>query len=434
MTIITQVAQAMQRILIVAAEKLGQETKFIRRQRALSGGTFVQTLVLAFQAKPAATYSDLSAMAASLGVEVSPQGIAERFTPAATNFVERVLGHAVEQVVASQPTAIPILQRFTGVYLQDSSVVSLPAELADVWPGVGGSQGATAALKLQVCLNFSTGQLQGPLLQSGRTQDQTSPFQAATLPPGALRLADLGFFNLGRLAQDNDRGTYWCTWLKHGTAVYDLDGQRIDLLAWLKAQSDACLDRAILVGARERLACRLIAIRVPQEVAEQRRRRLREYARKKQVPLSEERLALAAWSLIIVNLPETLASPQEILALLGVRWQIELLFKLWKHYGKIDEWRSHNPWRILCELYAKLIGLVMFHWIALTSVWQCPDRSLFKAVQIVQQYALAIAIALADLAELTRVLTRLQQCLIATCHMNKRKAYLNTYQILLGFA
>jgi hypothetical protein len=44
---------------------------------------------------------------------------------------------------------------------------------------------------------------------------------------------------------------------------------------------------------------------------------------------------------------------------------MELLYKLWKQYGRIDEWRTANPWRILCELYAKLIGLLLQHWLML---------------------------------------------------------------------
>jgi hypothetical protein len=107
--------------------------------------------------------------------------------------LQQVLGCAVEQVITSQPATIPILQRFEGVYLRDSSVINLPTELAQIWPGVGNRCGPTAALKLQVGLNFSTGQLKGPVVQSGRTQDQLPPFQQEELPAGALHRADLGY-------------------------------------------------------------------------------------------------------------------------------------------------------------------------------------------------------------------------------------------------
>jgi hypothetical protein len=338
---------------------------------------------------------------------------------------------AVEQVIASRPAAIPILQRFEGVYLRDSSVICLPAELMGTWPGVGNSRGPTAALKLQVELDFSTGQLAGPVVQSGRTQDQTSPFQHRELPAGALHLADLGYFNLERLAQDNQRGVHWITRLKAGTAVYTTAGQRLDLARWLKAQGQGQLDWPVLVGTQQRLACRLLAVRVPQEVAEQRRRRLREYARKKQVPLKAETLALAEWTLVITNVPEDRLSLREALILLRVRWQVELLFKLWKSHAQVDEWRSHNPWRILCEVYAKLIGAVILHWVCLTSFWERPNRSLFKAARAVQKYAVALALALPNRETLISVLTNLRACLMATCQVNRRKKHPSTYQLLL---
>ena len=67
---------------------------------------------------------------------------------------------------------------------------------------------------------------------------------------------------------------------------------------------------------------------------------------------------------------------EEALVLARARWQIELLFKLWKQHGQIDEWRTTNPFRVLCELYAKLIAMVIQHWILLVSCWNYPDKSL----------------------------------------------------------
>lgn len=432
MSTIPQVAQAMQAVLMDRADELGREVGFVQRQRKLSGGKFIQTLVFGFQAEPNASYEDLSQSAATVGVAVSPQGLEQRFTETAAQLVQRVLACAVEQVIASRPAAVPIVQRFEGVYVRDSSVISLPAELAETWPGVGNSRGPTAALKLQVELNFSTGQLDGPVIQSGRSQDQRSPAQQRELPTGALHLADLGYFNLERLGQDDQRGVYWITRLKAGTVVCTPAGQRLDLVGWLKAQGEGSLDRSVVVGMQQRLACRLLAVRVPQQVAEQRRRRLREYARKKQVPVKAETLALADWTLVITNVPQDRLSLKEALILLRVRWQVELLFKLWKSHAQVDEWRSHNPWRILCELYAKLIGVVILHWVCLTSFWERPNRSLFKAACAVQKYAAALAMALPSHETLVSVLTTLRSCLLTTCQVNRRKKHPSTYQLLLN--
>ena len=431
MDTIPQVAQAMQQVLIHDAEQLGRESGFIRRQRKLTGAGFIQTLVFGFLGNAAATYGVLARRAAWMGVHISRQGLEQRFTRTAADFVQQVLARTVEQVISGQPVAIPLLQRFQGVYIRDSSVIALPPGLMELWPGVGNSCGPTAALKLQIQLNFSTGQLHGPVLQSGRAQDQASPFQRQTLPPGTLHIADLGYFNLNRLAEDDRQGVHWLTRLKAGTAVYTLEGQPLDLVTWLESQAEGQLECAVLVGQRARVPCRLLAVRVPQEVADQRRRRLREYARKKQVTPSANSLALLNWTLLITNVPEQNLSLSEGLILYRVRWQIELLFKLWKSYARLDEWVSQKPWRILCELYAKLIGVVIMHWISLTSLWQFPHRSLFQAARAVQEHSASLALTLPVQDMLVTTLNALQDCLQATCRLNRRAKHPRTFQLLL---
>lgn len=430
MNTIARVAKIMQTVLTTAANRVAREKGFVQRKRKLSGSSFLQTLVVSCLQNPATTYTDLSQSAAAVGVEISVQGLEQRFTKEAADFLQQMLAHTVGQVITSRPAAVPILQRFQGVYLRDSSVISLPVALAEVWPGVGGSKGTTAALKLQVELDFRSGQLHGPVLQSGRTQDQLSPYQQRQLPAGALHLADLGYFNLTKLAEDDRNGVYWITRLKVGTVVYTAQGERLDLLTWLRAQPQTRLELPVLVGARARIPCRLLIERVPQEVADQRRRRLRDYARKKQVTPKAETLALAEWTLFITNAPVELVSLPEALVLGRVRWQVELLFKLWKSCLLVDEWRSENPWRILCEVYAKLIAVVIVHWLSLVSIWERPDRSLPKATKAVAKFAVALALALPNRADLSNVLTRLQMCLRATCRMNRRKKHPNTYQLL----
>jgi hypothetical protein len=115
-----------------------------------------------------------------------------------------------------------------------------------------------------------------------------------------------------------------------------------------------------------------------------------------------------------------------------VRWQVDLLFKLWKSHAKIDEWRSHKPWRILCEIYAKLIGLIIQHWWMITAVWTHPERSFFRAVQFIQKWALTVAFFIQDETNLRKILQAVHLGLVSHCRIRKRKRCPGTFHMLLA--
>jgi hypothetical protein len=432
MNSIAQIRETLQTVLVQAANRLARQTGFIQREVKWCGYSFIQTLMLGFLADPDASYSKLSQIAAAVGVNISNQGLEQRFTKRAADFVYAVLQVVIAQVVCATCNPYRVLDSFRGVYIRDSSVISLPRSLIDVWRGVGNQSAETAALKLHVSLNFQTGQMHGPIIQEGRAHDQTSVFQTERLPAGALHLADLGYFNLDRLTEDDATGVFWITRLKLSTNVFAADGQPLDLEDWLTTNEVPVVERQVYLGQKHRLPCRLIAARLPQEVADRRRQSLKEWARKKQKPISAKRLKLADWTVVVTNVPEGRLSAHAVLTLLRVRWQIELLFKVWKSYLKVDEWRSQNPWRILCEIYAKLIGACMSQWLIAVSLWPYPDRSVFQATSTIQQWAIALAVAMQDPAQLLATLTALCNCLAAGCRQQKRKKHPATFQQLLS--
>lgn len=432
MSNIPQVAEAMRSVLSTTADTAALQTGFVQRSSKLSGATFTQTLVFGWLNNPQATLGGLTQTAVTLGVAITPQGLDQRFTEAAAAVLEQVLNAAVTQVIAAQPVAVPVLQRFASVSLLDSSVIVLPEALNQVWSGCGGSTSqGSAALKFQVRLDLCTGALAGPLLQDGRRHDRTSPLQRAPLPAGSLRLADLGYFSLDVLQEMNLQGVCFLSRLQVQTLVFDQEGNHLDLPTLLRTQAKAPLDLWVGIGANHRLAVRLLAVAVDPAVAQERRRRLKLEARKRGQPVSKARLALADWTILVTNVPPERLSLEEALVLARARWQIELLFKLWKQHGQIDQWRSQKPWRILCEVYAKLIAMVIQHWLLLVSCWAYPDRSLVKGAQTVRSYALLLASAMAGLIQLTVVIRQIGQCLAAGCRMNRRRQKPNTYQLLL---
>jgi hypothetical protein len=134
----------------------------------------------------------------------------------------------------------------------------------------------------------------------------------------------------------------------------------------------------------------------------------------------------------VTNVPATLLSLRAGLVLGRVRRQIELVFKRWKSVCQLAAWRSAAPWRILCEGYEKLIGLVLQHWLAVIGCWSVVNRSLVKAAQTVQGRALGPVLALEHAARLSAALGVLLRCLRAGCRTNTRAKQPNTYQLLLN--
>ena len=444
MTTIAELATTLQTVLTTTADAVARTTRAVQRQSKLSGAGLVQTLVLGWLHAPQASLGQLSQMAATLGISVTPQGLDQRFTPRLAECLEQVLAVAVRQVVASEPVAIPLLARFTAVTVQDSSTIALPAVFASQWRGSGHAHApaaSTAALKVQVRYDLCAGRLEGPLLTDGRAQDKTAPLQdqqAAPLPAGALRLADLGYFSLSVFQALDAAGVFFLSRLQAQTVVcdaqdaQDAQGQRLDLVATLRAAGPQVVDRPVRLGATHQVAARLLAVRVPQAVADERRRRLWAEARKQGQMVSQRRLRWADWTILVTNAPATLLTVAEALVLYRARWQIELLFKLWKQHGLVDAWRSAKPWRILCEVYAKLLAVVVQHWLLLVGCWRFPDKSLVQAAQTVRSHTPLLASALAGVLPLVSALQHLARTIAAGCRMNPRKAVPHTYQLLLA--
>jgi alkanesulfonate monooxygenase SsuD/methylene tetrahydromethanopterin reductase-like flavin-dependent oxidoreductase (luciferase family) len=171
-------------------------------------------------------------------------------------------------------------------------------------------------------------------------------------------------------------------------------------------------------------------VRVSEEVAQQRRKRIREAAQDHGREPSEEVLYLAGWTIVVTNVPRARLSLPEALVLLRLRWQIERLFRLWKEHGQIDEWRSKNPWRILCELYGKLSALLIQQWLIHEGCWHDPWRSLVKAAAVVRREANRIMVALYE-GGLEHVLYAIARCMRSGCRLERRKSHPSTAQLLL---
>ena len=96
MRIIPRVVAAVETLLGGWAEEVNQECHVVRRERKFSAATLARTFVLGFLGKPCPSDKELAETAALCGVQVTPQAVEQRFTPALVTFLERLLRRGLQ--------------------------------------------------------------------------------------------------------------------------------------------------------------------------------------------------------------------------------------------------------------------------------------------------------------------------------------------------
>ena len=432
MSSVAYLSEQLFHLLEKRADIVAKETGCVRRTRKFSGASLLQTLVFGWQQHPDASLEQLASVAELHDVEVTDTAVQKRFTPKAAQFLHRVLEEACSLVVqAAQDVPVALLRRFSVVILEDSSSIALPDELAEVWQGCGGNQEHTAAaVKLHVRWELKRGRLWGPALTDGRASDRRSPFTEEEIVRGSLEIKDLGYFQLDHLEARRAAGAYSLTRWQAGTALFTNDGKKLSLADVLPPRVGQLKELPVRLGARHWLPMRLLMLRVPKEVGDQRREDLLRDAQRRGQTVSEETLRLADWTILLTDVPAKRLRFEEALVLLRERWQMELLYKLWKSDGRIDEWRTSNPWRILCEVYAKLIGVLLQHWLIVLFAWHDPQRSLVKLAKVVRDTAWLLMDALAGHGSVCSALRLIGRRMRSGCQMNTRKNHPNSAQLL----
>jgi Transposase DDE domain len=413
MNSVTHLGKAIKSVLQDYANQAGVATGFIQRVREFTGATFAQTVVLGQMQEGEIAMSDLSTFARNVGVNVSTQAIDKRFTKKTATFFQELLNATFTQVVAGDPVAIPLLERFNEVIVEDSTTLGLPDELEEIWQGCGdATDSSKSAFKVQVRIDLLRGGLKGQALTDGRVPDTKSPLRLNRRQRRSVRIVDLGYFDTHQFQKDGEAEGYWISRLKVGGSlqIFDEAGNPLDLCELLRTYVGCTsYECNIQVSATTRLPAHLIAYPVPEEVAIKRRTSYKRKAQKYSRKPSKKILDLCGWTLVITNIPAEELNHHEALILLRARWQIELLFKLWKQYGQVDTSRSKNPWHLLCDFYTKLIGMIIIHWMMIVGCWQVPSRSMVKAAKAIRHQINLVARALAGRDDLNKDTQRAMQ-------------------------
>jgi hypothetical protein len=347
---------------IIAGAKWSQ---YQVRKRQMSAVQLVRVMVLGWLRQPSASLNELAASAAEQGCQISAQGLHARMNYRAVGLLTGVLREVLQQRLPVEPLESERLKQFSQIYITDSTLLKVSDCLRSEFAGMG----QTAQIKLQVRLEYLSGQIDTLQVQAGRQPDQSCDLPAQHLQAGSLQLFDLGYFKQERLQAIAQRHAFFVTRYQSQTALYGLDTEtRLALATCLRQHTSDTFEWEGLLGLEVKLPVRLVAKRRSVAQAQQRRRKVKRKAKSNHQTCSSQLLALQDWEILVTNLPAEHWSLSDIFALYALRWHIELVFRAWKSQLKLAQLGNWRPERLFCQLYAHLIACVLAH--AWTAAWR----------------------------------------------------------------
>jgi hypothetical protein len=344
-------------------------------------------------------HPSLGGLSALLPRPISREALHQRFTAPAATFLARCLHEGLRHKFCSPTLPPKCLRPFGRVWLVDSSSWAVHEKLRAVLPGSGGNA-SMANYKIQLAYDYKQGELRFLADTAGTVPDNRYTAHLPALVKKAdLLLIDQGYFKLDTFQAIMAKGAYFLTRFRLGTTLQAAQTQApFDLGTVLRRSSEAAVELSVHLGqGKQRTApCRLVCLRVSEQVATERRRRVKDRARQKGRTVRAQQLAWCDWTLFLTNVPATWLPREMVRALYTLRWQIELLFKQLKSILRVHQSSTGNIHRLRCELYGKLLAAVWvhrLHAVANTARWQAARQeiSIEKLYKRVQERAFTLA-------------------------------------------
>ena len=358
-------------------EQIDQSVRFVKRKSKVSAQVFVQALVGGCLSDPTISLEGLCKLRKGRGITITKEGLHERFNTEATALMQKLFQESLKQFNTTNHNVIDLLKPFSSVKMIDSSGISLSSNLKDIYKNYGGSA-SEAGLKIQVLFDYLQGQINQVTITEGRKNDQSFNDHLNQIEKNDLYLQDLGYFKLKSFGTILNKGAYFISRYLNPTAIFDEENVQINLIEALRQEGRFLSKKVWLNRGKEKIEVRLIATRLPDEEIEKRIRKLRRSAQKHGRIPTKETLELAEWSIYITNVPENMLNDEQIHIVYSLRWQIELLFKLCKSEAGIAKVSGKTLNRVLCEIYAKLICVVLLLYFCAPLRWKANQEISFK--------------------------------------------------------
>ncbi len=354
------------------SERLARESGFIQRSSSrLTGEAFLKMLVENSSERREWSLTDQCSYLWDVhGIALTKQSLDERYHTFAVAFVKQCYQHVLAQSLGS--TTGGMACSFSGIYLTDSTSFQLPAHLSPFYQGNGGDT-SEAVIKLHQTIELLCFQVKDLQLCDGKQNDVVY-WSAADFSFGEnnLWIADLGHYSFKVFRHIEQCGSYFLSRYKTGTVLYVKTEsgcyEKLDGESYLNGFTEGGAAKGLQVYFacdNQKVKARLIAEAVPEQVRQQRLLRYEERCRRQSKAggrhwqMSAKKRVLCGYNLYLTSAPEEQLPDEMVQRIYALRWQIELLFKIWKSLLHLDNVGEMNICRFECFLYGRLLFVLL---------------------------------------------------------------------------
>jgi len=350
---------------------MAKDAKFVKRERTISGSVFAQELIFSkFDSKSMSLENFAEAITARTLKEISKQAVDLRFTDEAVGFFKLLIEAALQEFY-SREARYDFLRNFNEVRVKDSTCFQIPLDMAEKYPGSGGAS-STACIRIQFEYDVKTGKILDLSLHPFIKQDLANAVETiGDIAPGVLIIRDLGYISVKSIRGIKEKGAYFVSRLINGADAYKLKGGvfvkiNFNVVArYLKRYNLKSLEMDVYLTEKKE-PVRMVVEYMPEDLVQKRIAKAEKQAQKKGRQLSQEYKAKAQLNIFITNVGQDVLSMEQVHQVYTIRWQVELIFKIWKSIGDIHKVKKMKVARFECCLMAKLLWIVL-NW---QIVWQ----------------------------------------------------------------
>lgn len=364
---------------IQVIEEVAHKTKFMKRKSKITPEIFLSLCLFGGEDLCRSSLLQLkSRLEAKEGITVSPQALDQRFNGKAVEFLKAIFNEMLEKQnrILSDDNAL-LRSYFKSIKVADSTTIILPEHLKSTYRGSGGSS-SDAAAKIQLEYELFTGDFIQCAIVEGVSNDADylKTFEKG-IEANDLHIKDLGYFKGEHFQYIEKCGAYYLSKLKSTTAIY-IKNDKPEIMDNGKVRKDSLYKRVdieeivkplaegetielfdIYIGKNNKFKTRLIVTKLNEECKKKRKNKFLKDVKKKNKNTSDKNILWTTINVYITNISSEVFDKGQLHDIYALRWQVELMFKIWKSIFKIHDIKKVKLERFQCFLYARLTVLLL---------------------------------------------------------------------------